>query len=52
MANRIRPLGEKVQSVRTALEQINIEKAAHLAGVPASTLRYDLLDCCVLVFLT
>lgn len=42
MANRIRPLGEKVQSVRIALEQINIEKAAHLAGVPASTLRYDL----------
>jgi len=42
MANRIRPLGEKVQSVRTALGQINIEKAAHLAGVPASTLRYDL----------
>lgn len=42
MANRIRPLDEKVQSVKTALEQINIEKAAHLAGVPASTLRYDL----------
>jgi hypothetical protein len=42
MANRIRPLDEKVQSVKTALEQINIEKAAHTAGVPASTLRYDL----------
>jgi hypothetical protein len=42
MANRIRPLDEKVQSVQTALKQINIEKAARLTGVPASTLRYDL----------
>jgi hypothetical protein len=42
MANRIRPLDEKVQSVRTALEQINLEKAARAAGVSASTLRYDL----------
>jgi hypothetical protein len=33
---------EKVQSVRKALEQINIEAAAREAGVPASTLRYDL----------
>jgi hypothetical protein len=42
MANRIRSLDEKVQPVRTALEQINIEQAAQEAGVPASTLRYDL----------
>jgi len=42
MANRIRPLDEKVQSVRVALQQIPVEKAARVAGVPASTLRYDL----------
>jgi hypothetical protein len=42
MANRIRPLDEKVQSVRVALRQIQVEKVARLAGVPASTLRYDL----------
>jgi hypothetical protein len=42
MANRIRLLDEKVQPVRTALKQINVEKAAREAGVPASTLRYDL----------
>jgi hypothetical protein len=42
MANRIRRLDEKVRSVRKALEQINIEAAAREAGVPASTLRYDL----------
>jgi transposase-like protein len=42
MANRIRLLDEKVQSVETVLEQINVEAAAREAGVPASTLRYDL----------
>jgi hypothetical protein len=42
MTNRIRQLDEKVQSVMKALEQINIEAAARKAGVPASTLRYDL----------
>jgi hypothetical protein len=42
MANRIRQVDEKVQSVKKALEQINIEAAAREAGVPASTLRYDL----------
>jgi transposase-like protein len=42
MANRIRTLEEKVKPVQIALEQINIEKAAREAGVPASTLRYDL----------
>ncbi len=42
MANRIRPLDDKVQPVRTALKQINVEQAAREAGVPASTLRYDL----------
>jgi hypothetical protein len=42
MANRIRSLDEKVQSVRVALRQIQVEKAARAAGVPASTLRYDL----------
>ncbi len=34
MANRIRQLDEKVQPVRTALKQINVEKAAREAGVP------------------
>jgi hypothetical protein len=42
MANRIRPLDEKVQPVRIALRQINVEEAARQAEVPASTLRYDL----------
>ena len=42
MANRLRTLDEKVKPVQIALEQINIEKAAREAGVPASTLRYDL----------
>jgi len=42
MANRIRPVDEKVKSMTIALEQINVEKAAREAGVPASTLCYDL----------
>ena len=42
MANRIRPLDEKVQPVRIALRQINVEEVARQAEVPASTLRYDL----------
>jgi hypothetical protein len=42
MANRPRTIDEKVKPVQIALEQINIEKAAREAGVPASTLRYDL----------
>jgi len=42
MANRIRPLEEKVKSVRKALEQINIETAAREASVAPSTLSYDL----------
>jgi len=42
MANRIRPLTEKVQSVQIAMRQINVEAAASEAGVPPSTLRYDL----------
>ncbi len=42
MANRIRQVDEKVQPIKIAFKQINIEKAAHEAGVPASTLRYDL----------
>jgi hypothetical protein len=42
MANRRRTIDEKVKPVQMALEQINIEKAAREAGVPASTLRYDL----------
>jgi len=42
MANRKRPIEEKVQSVQVALEQINVEAAAREAGVPPSTLRYDL----------
>ncbi|MFZ5910159.1 MAG: hypothetical protein ACOYYU_09115 [Chloroflexota bacterium] len=35
-------MDEKVKPVRTALKQINVEQAAREAGVPASTLRYDL----------
>jgi len=35
-------MDEKVRPVLIALEQINIEKAAREAGVPPSTLRYDL----------
>jgi len=42
MAGRKREIDEKVESVETALDQINVEKAAQDAGVPASTLRYDL----------
>lgn len=42
MANRIRPNDLKVKSVRTALRQINVAAAAREAGVPASTLSYDL----------
>ena len=42
MANRIRPVGEKVQSILVAFEQINVAAAACEAGVPASTMRYDL----------
>ena len=42
MANRKRTLDEKVRAVQIALAQINVEKAAREAGVPASTLRYDL----------
>jgi hypothetical protein len=40
--NRIRPVDEKVQPVRIALEQINVAAAAREAGVPESTLCYDL----------
>jgi hypothetical protein len=43
MANRIRRLDEKVKSVSKALSQIDIEEAARETGVPASTLRYDLV---------
>jgi len=42
MANRKRSIDEKVRPVEIALEQINIEQAAREAGVPPSTLRYDL----------
>ena len=42
MPNRIRPIDEKVKSVRIALSQINVEAAAREAGIPPSTLRYDL----------
>jgi hypothetical protein len=35
-------LDEKVKPVKMALKRINIEQAAREAGVPASTLRYDL----------
>ena len=42
MANRIRPIAEKVQPVEIALQQIDVEAVARKAGVPPSTLRYDL----------
>lgn len=42
MANRIRPIDEKVQSVKIALAQINVEAVAQEAGVPPRTLDYDL----------
>jgi hypothetical protein len=42
MANRIRAMDEKVEPVRMALQQINVAAAAREAGVPESTLRYDL----------
>lgn len=42
MANRVRSIDEKVQAMEVALKGVNVEKAAREAGVPASTLRYDL----------
>ena len=42
MANRIRSIEEKVQSVEAAFADINIEAAAAKADIPPSTLRYDL----------
>lgn len=42
MANRVRSIAEKVESMETALKQINIEATARKVGMPASTLRYDL----------
>ncbi len=42
MANRIRSIEEKVQSVKIALGYINIDAAARETGTSASTLRYDL----------
>jgi len=42
MPNRVRQIEEKIQPVEIALSQINIESAAQEAGVPPSTLRYDL----------
>ncbi len=42
MADRIRPVEEKVQSILVAFAQINVAAAACEAGVPASTMRYDL----------
>ena len=42
MPNRIRQIDEKVQPVRLALAQINVEAVAKEAGVPPRTLDYDL----------
>jgi hypothetical protein len=42
MANRIRQIDEKVQSVKIAMAQINVEAAAREAGVSPRTLGYDL----------
>lgn len=52
--NRIRQVDEKVKSVKIALDQINVEEAARKAGIPSSTLRYDLdkLDAALAQILT
>ena len=42
MADRIRPVEEKVPSILVAFAQINVAAAASEVGVPASTLRDDL----------
>lgn len=42
MTNRIRQIDEKVQSVKIAIAQINVEAAAREAGVSPRTLGYDL----------
>jgi transposase-like protein len=42
MANRIRAIDEKVKPVSLALRKINVAAVAREAGVPASTLSYDL----------
>jgi len=42
VANRIRDISEKVESVKIALKLINVEAAARKTGTPCSTLRYDL----------
>ena len=42
MGNRVRSIDEKVQAMEVALKGVNVERAAREAGVPASTLRYDL----------
>jgi transposase-like protein len=42
MGNRIRAIDEKVKSMKVALDQIDVEAAAREAGVPPSTLSYDL----------
>ena len=42
MANRIRPIEEKVHAVSTALDSINVGAVAETIGIPESTLRYDI----------
>ena len=42
MANRIRPIEEKVHAVSTALDSISISAVAETIGIPESTLRYDI----------
>ena len=42
MANRIRAIDEKVKSVEIAINSINVAEAAQTAGIPRSTLEYDL----------
>ena len=37
-----RPVKSKVESIKVAFKQINVEAAAREAGVPASTLRDNL----------
>jgi hypothetical protein len=42
MANRIREIDEKVKPMKLALSRINVTAVARQAGVPVSTLSYDL----------
>ncbi len=42
MANRVRPIEEKIHAVSMVLDKVNTNEIARLVGIPESTLRYDL----------